>query len=58
MLPSDDFRSRALAAAQRAPLVTRRAVRLRNAALFVSGFVVPVGLFLASGGASAVGRTP
>ena len=56
MLPSDDFRSRALAAAQRAPLVTRRAVRFRNTALFVSGFMVPVGLFLVSGGARPGGR--
>ena len=50
MTPSADLRSRVLAAASQEPAPTRAEIRLRNAALLVSGFVVPVAVFLNSGG--------
>lgn len=50
MTPSSDLRSRVLAAAGQQPAPTRTEIRVRNAALLVSGFIVPVMVFLSFGG--------
>jgi hypothetical protein len=50
MRPSADLRARVLAAATRERVPTRGEIRARNAALLLSGFVVPVGVFFVYGG--------
>jgi hypothetical protein len=55
---SAELRSRVLAEAARSPAPTRSQVRARNAALLVSGFVVPVAVFLLFGGARPGPRPP
>ncbi len=46
--PSADLRERVLAEARRHRAPTRRQVMLRNAALLLSGVVIPLGIFLAT----------
>jgi len=56
MTPSADLRERVLAAASRESAPTRGELRLRNAALMISGVVVPVLVFFAYGGLRATNR--
>ncbi len=56
MLPPADLRARVLAEVAREPAPSRREVRVRNAVLFASGFVVPGAVFLLSGGVHTTGR--
>jgi hypothetical protein len=50
MGPSADLRSRVLAAVGQEGAPIRSEIRIRNTLLFVSGFVVPVGVFVGYGG--------
>jgi hypothetical protein len=56
MTPSADLRSRVLQAASQERSPTRGEVRVRNAALLVSGVVVPIVVFLAYGGVRPTSR--
>src|SRR6185503_8345814 len=51
--PSSSLRARVLSAASREPAPMRARVRIRNAALLLSGFTVPVLGLLAFGGIGA-----
>ena len=56
MTPPADLRARVLAATSREPAPTRGELRLRNAALLLSGIVVPALVFFAYGGVRATNR--